>query len=118
MSPWGGKYEPAMKITDPIQAAEYLEACIQHTMSFGKTRAEAEAVEKSNIGYFAGYYDHETRIRVEQLFFCEHPVFGPASEGEPTAEEAFKMGMELGRTGKLPEKPIKPKPSRLVRMDG
>ena len=54
--------------------------------------SEAEQICKSNLGYFAGYYDHETRMRVERLFKCSHPVFGVAKEKEITAEEAFELG--------------------------
>lgn len=45
---------------------------------------------KINLGYFAGYYDHETRDRVEKLFQCSHPVYGSIKEkGAPTPTEAF-----------------------------
>lgn len=93
---YGEKYGPAMKITDPAEAKKYFEECVKHTMSFGKTREEAEAIERSNLGYYAGYYDTETRKRVERLFDCAHPVFGKAEKGVPTAEEAFKMGEKMG----------------------
>lgn len=89
------KYAPAMKITDPQEAAEYFEECVQHTMSFGTSREEAEKIEKSNLGYYAGYYDNETRLRVEKLFNCIHPIFGSAIK-PPTPEEAFEMGQKLG----------------------
>jgi len=95
----GKKYEPAMEITDPQEASEYFEACVVHTMGFDKTREEAEKIERINLGYFAGYYDHETRLRVERLFNCEHPVFGKAKDGVPTPEEAFEMGKRLGGSG-------------------
>ncbi|KKL20821.1 hypothetical protein LCGC14_2451610 [marine sediment metagenome] len=62
------KYGPAMGITSPHEAAEYFEACVRHTMSHGRTREEAEKVEKMNLGYFAGYYGGKTRERVERLF--------------------------------------------------
>jgi hypothetical protein len=72
----GEKYHPAMKILDQHEADLWFDKCVEHTMTFGKSREEAEAVEKSNIGYFAGYYDNETRLRVENLFRCSHPIFG------------------------------------------
>lgn len=56
-------------------------------------REELEAIQRSNLGYYAGYYDHETRIRVEKLFNCSHPIFGGASRGEPTPLEAFTKGV-------------------------
>ena len=59
---------------------------------------EIAEITKKNLGYFAGYYNHETRARVERLFACEHPVFGKISvQGPPSAEEAFRKGLEFGR---------------------
>ena len=92
------KYGPAMEITDQEAADAYFEACIQHTMGWGKSREEAEAKERANLGYYAGYYDAETRERVERLFRCAHPVFGAIAEkGQPIAEEALKLGAALAK---------------------
>jgi hypothetical protein len=94
----GDKYDLAMKITDPIEAQEYFEACVQHTMSFyGKNREDAVSIERHNLGYYAGYYNHETRLRVERLFNCSHPIFREACKHTPTAEEAFKIGLKMGK---------------------
>ena len=93
----GDKYRPAMSMTDPEQAEAYFEECVAHYMSFGKSREEAESIERQNLGYFAGYYDDETRERVERLFKCAHPIFGKISEnGAPTPEQAFSMGIAAG----------------------
>lgn len=94
----GEKYNPAMKIIDQVEADTYFEEIVEHCMSFGKTsRKEAEIIERSNLGYYAGYYNSETRERVERLFHCSHPVFGSIAEkGEPTIEEAFEMGLKAG----------------------
>jgi len=88
----GEKYSPAMEITDQKEAMDYLEKCIKHTMRYGNTYKEALSIEKQNLGYYAGYYDNETRIRVERLFSCSHPMFGEAIDGTPTSEEAFNIG--------------------------
>lgn len=92
----GTKYGPAMAITDQDEADAYFEECVEHCIAHGgKTREEAEAIERSNLGYYAGYHDTETRVRVERLFKCAHPVFGAVAEkGVPTPEEAFQMGLE------------------------
>jgi hypothetical protein len=93
----GDKYGAAMKITEQAEADEYYERCVRHTMRFGRTREEAENVEKQNLGYYAGYYDSETRERVERLFRCAHPVFGSiAQNGPPTSEQAFAAGVARG----------------------
>ena len=91
------KYGPAMQITTQAEADEYFEALVQHSMGFhGLDRAKAVEVEKSNLGYWAGYHSNETRYRVEELFQCAHPFFGAIAEkGPPTPEEAFRLGEEL-----------------------
>lgn len=94
----GEKYGPAMEIKTQAEADAYFEKCVAHTLSFGEVdRKKAEAIERSNLGYYAGYYSSETRERVERLFRCKHPVFGAITEkGAPTAEQAFTAGVNLG----------------------
>lgn len=96
---YGEKYGPAMKITDQDEADRYFEICVAHTMARAEVdRTEAERIERSNLGYYAGYFDNETRARVERLFRCAHPVFGEITEkGPPTAQEAFQEGLEMGK---------------------
>jgi len=93
----GEKYGPAMNITDREEAAKYFEECVKHTMSFGRSKEEAIEIEKKNLGYYAGYYDRATRLRVEDLFDCDHPFFGKAKDSEPTPEEAFNIGVKFGK---------------------
>ncbi len=94
----GDKYGHALAITDQSEADAYFEECVAHCMSFGKSRDDAIAVEKANIGYYAGYYSSEARARAERLFRCAHPVFGAIAErGEPTAEEAFAAGVAAAK---------------------
>ncbi len=97
------KYSPAMEITTQEEADQYFEALVLHSMTFGKTREEAEKLERENLAYFAGYHDHETRLRVEKLFRCEHPLFGPATKGAPTFEQALNIGYAIGRAMKKAE---------------
>lgn len=93
------KYAPAMEITEQKEADEYFAACVEHNLrTGGKTREAAEIIERANLGYFAGYYDNETRARVEKLFQCAHPIFGSiADNGFVTVEEAYRKGFEMGR---------------------
>lgn len=94
----GDKYDPAMQITNQAEADAYFEECVQHTMSFGKTRAEAKNIERQNLGYYAGYCSEETRRRVERLFRCAHPVFGKIAErSAPTAEAAIEAGKWMAK---------------------
>jgi len=88
-------YKPALEITDPDKAKEYLEALIERSMEhFDNSREEAERIEKGNLGYYSGYYGTEAMIRVHKLFDCEHPVFGKVESADdlPSAEEIFEMG--------------------------
>ena len=96
----GEKYGPAMEITDQVTADAYFEECVEHCMRHRHGRNKAEVIERQNLGYFAGYYDSETRKRVEHLFKCSHPIFGSIAEkGAPTAKEAFAAGMVAAKSG-------------------
>jgi hypothetical protein len=111
----GEKYGPAMKITDPEKARKYFDELVADNMACSEhTRKQAEAIEKANLGYYAGYYDNDTRVRVEKLFCCVHPVFGSAEKHPVTEAEAFAMGVAVGSgtTVVTDEKPCK-KGSRL-----
>ena len=92
-------YGPAMEITDQGEANAYFEKCVEHVLSFSElNREDAEAQERANLAYYAGYGDSEIRERVERLFRAAHPVFGPIAVVEPpTMEEAFEMGKNAGR---------------------
>ncbi len=98
----GNKYAPAMTIEGQAEADAYLDRCVDHQVrAFGATRADAEAIERSNLGYWAGYYDHATRERVERLFRCAHPVFGRIAEvGPPTPAQALTAGFERALAGR------------------
>jgi len=93
---------PAMKITDEEDAQQYLADYVVYLRDVisrdnNKTNKDGKTVEEiasSNIGYYAGYYDDETRDRVERLFKCKHPVFGAiAEQGAPTVQEALEAGI-------------------------
>lgn len=94
----GDKYGWAMHLAvtgTQEQADTYFLACVRHQESFGGTRAEAEKIEKANIGYYAGYYSSEDRAKAEAVYRCAHPVLGAIAErGGPTPEEAVAAGLE------------------------
>lgn len=88
---------PAMEITDQAEADAYLKELIGY---YERSHDHDKALEiaKVNLGYFAGYYDSDTRARVEKLFSCSHPVFGSvAKNGTPSPEEAFEAGARAAR---------------------
>jgi len=100
---YGECLDPAMKITDAEDARQYLASYIkfqEENMQEASGKHTAEEICKINLGYYAGYYDDETRKRVERLFVCSHPVFGSIEKnGRPTADEALECG-KTGKTGK------------------
>jgi hypothetical protein len=57
---------------------------------------QAATVIMANIGYYAGYYGPETQQKIYDLFGAVHPIFGTPLNPEPTPEEAFQKGVELG----------------------
>ena len=73
-------YGPAMEISDQDEADKYFEALVKHMESFQLDRKEAESVVRVNLGYYADYYDNETRERIERLFKCSHPILGPVTK--------------------------------------
>jgi hypothetical protein len=70
---------PAMQIVSQADAQQYLEAYIKYqeaNMQEASGEHTPEEICKINLGYYAGYYDRETQVRVERLFNCTHPIFG------------------------------------------
>lgn len=96
-----------MEIKTREEASEYLDRLIAWHMDARPeaTFEEAEKIEKDNLGYYAGYYEHEVRIRVEDLFQCKHPIFKAAKEGLLTAQECFDAGVMAAMKAKLKELP-------------
>lgn len=93
----GDKYGPAMEIETQEEADAYLEKLVL-MVAPGTPREEAIKIEKSNLGYYAGYYDYNVRERVERLFRCKHPVFGAIAEnGPPSLKQAYEAGLNLAK---------------------
>jgi hypothetical protein len=92
-------YCKAMEATTQAQADAMMRRLIAKCMKARPcTKKEAAAIQRQNLGYFAGYYGREVRARVERLYDCAHPIFGPiADNGEPTNEQAFRMGLDLAK---------------------
>lgn len=103
---YGECLKPAMEITDESDAQKYLAdyvAFIQKSLDKepNPNGLSATQIAGSNLGYYAGYYDNETRERVERLFGCSHPIFGKIAEkGVPTAKDVFDAGVKLGKKSK------------------
>ena len=108
----GERYGQAMEVTTQQDADRIFAELVASARAANPTLTleAASDMERQNLGYFAGYYNDETRARVERLFRCAHPVFGPIANGKPTPEEAFQMGVDAGKHGTFPQKYIPPKP--------
>jgi hypothetical protein len=92
-------YTKAMEVRTQEEADAAFEDLVKQCM-YGRPcdRQTAEQIQRSNLGYYAGYYNEETRERIERLFKCAHPIFGPiANNGSPTPERALKLGMAMGK---------------------
>lgn len=89
------------KIKTREDAAQYFKAyvafiqkAIDKEGAAGKDK-DAAAIAKSNLGYFAGYYDGETMERVNRLFDTAHPIFGRAFDVTP--KQALEAGIKAGK---------------------
>ena len=99
---YGEVLDPAMKIKTHEDAIQYFDAYVEYTIKHINSnvldkRKKAIDIVKQNLGYYAGYYGDATRKRVEQLFLCEHPIFGSIDNETATAKEAFECGKQ-GKT--------------------
>ena len=101
---YGEALGPAMLITDEAEAQQYFAdyaAFIQRYLdkeprADGKTGAD---IARINLGYYAGYYDHATRLRVEKLFMCRHPLLGKAQEKILASTTEWAKGVLYERRG-------------------
>lgn len=91
--------EAAMSATTPEQVEEVLQKyALYKDPNFNKlpdiNKGYIISNIKSEIADHAGGYSLETRIRVEELFNCTHPMFGKAVlNGAPTSQEAYWCGL-------------------------
>jgi len=91
----GELFNVANGVKSQAEADEFFEAYVLYCMEAGDSREVAENKVRQNLGYVAGYYDDETRARIEKLYKCEHPIFGPIADGKPTPEKTFQMGVDF-----------------------
>lgn len=78
---YGECLRPAMAITEQADADQYLSDYVDYIQKAldAEPREDgmtARQIALINIGYFAGYYDHETMARTQKLFGAAHPIFG------------------------------------------
>lgn len=89
-------YSRSTKIETEQEAKAYLNNLVQYFVQrFNMPLDEALLKVRQNIGCFSGYYDRETRARVEKLFNCVHPVLGSVNN-DLSPEEIFNIGLKMG----------------------
>jgi hypothetical protein len=70
--PIGEKYDIALSISCPVLASQYFEACVAHTMKTrGKTRKEAEAMERTTIAFVASSRGGQVLEKAKKLYGSE-----------------------------------------------
>lgn len=88
-------YAPLSDIETQGEANEYFEKLVLRKMKrYNRSREEAIAMEKENIGYWTGYLSRKTAARILEFFETQHPIFGKDVDVPP--EEAFAAGLRLG----------------------
>jgi len=91
----GQVYDPACSFVETEeQAKKYFDLLVNYAVTIHSISVEeATKNELLNIGYYAGYYDNDTRIKMQKLFGAIHPIFGRVF---PTADEALEIGKRIG----------------------
>jgi len=94
----GEVFDEALRLakTDKDEAQDFFYQYVNH-ISFVNKYSWDKSIEiaKSNLGYFAGYYDKEVCDIIYNTYQCSHPIFGnkPFSV-DPN--EAYRKGLEMG----------------------
>ena len=93
---FGDLFNLALKLAkeNKSEALEWFKEYVQYIMTTNNsTSDEAVSIAKSNLGYFAGYYNAETCDLIYKTYQCSHPIFGDKPfEVDPV--EAFRKGRE------------------------
>jgi len=91
-------FDEALRLakTDKDEAQDFFYQYVNH-ISFVNKYSWDKSIEiaKSNLGYFAGYYNQEVCDIIYKTYQCSHPIFGnkPFSVNP---EEAYRKGLEIG----------------------
>lgn len=72
-----GACEQALKVKTQAAADELLDGMAQYLfLSRQLARKDALQLARFELGYYAGYANFDTRVRVEKLFDAPHPFLG------------------------------------------
>jgi hypothetical protein len=100
-------FDAACRATTPDEAARSLDLVARARLldrlgARPKTFLDEKEIRDSlewareAIAYWAGYFSHDVRLRVEKLYGRPHPVLGPATDGPADPRIALLLGMSLG----------------------
>jgi len=92
---FGELFNLALKLAkeNKSEAQEWFKEYVHYIMTENNSnnRDEAVSIAKSNLGYFAGYYDAETCDLIYKTYQCSHPIFGD-KPFDVDPEEAYRKG--------------------------
>lgn len=94
----GEVFDLALKLAkeNPKEAKEFFYEYVNHISTVNHLSwDESIRAAKSNLGYFAGYYNKETCDIIYKVYDTQHPIFGCNPFGV-SPEDAFNKGMEFG----------------------
>ena len=92
-------FDMAMKyIDDPVLSKEFYLEYFRMIKEAEPTMSDAaiNARISDNLGYYAGYFDVETRKKVREVYGAVHPIFGDHYE-DLTPEEVMRLAEEHAR---------------------
>lgn len=96
------QFKEALKCKNKKEAESWLEKEIKrYGLEFKRDEKDAREIILYNLGYMAGYYDHDTAMKIHELFGVDHPIFKSHDYHKTlTPQEAFDAGRRLGAGGK------------------
>ncbi len=104
-------FDKACRATNTQEATEALrEIALLRRKHEDEDLSQSLRWARDAICYWAGYFSHDVRLRVEKLYLSEHPIFGPATNGPMSQQDIFKLGVRIGESGEAFPWPRRPPP--------
>ena len=92
----GEVFNEALRLakTDKDEAQDFFYQYVNHISVVNRYSWDKSIeIAKSNLGYFAGYYNQEVCDIIYKTYQCSHPIFGD-KPFDVSPEEAFNKGKE------------------------
>jgi hypothetical protein len=99
---WEAIFEAAFEIASnhPARAGEFMDEFVAEVHRAGLD-IDPLSLFYENLGYMGGYYSHDERVKVYDVFNTKHPFFG---RKDIKATEAFEIGKQWGEAMKRGER--------------